>query len=68
MKNWRITTKLHFENLSLFFKKNERTHILAPSLCSFLFAFQFCSHPVHSLLSAKDEQKRNIQQQHGLLN
>ena len=30
-KNWRITIKLHFENLSIFLKKSERTHILGPS-------------------------------------
>ena len=29
-KNWRITTKLHFENLSNFFKKSERIHMLGP--------------------------------------
>ena len=29
-KNWRITIKLHFENLSIFFKKSERTHTLGP--------------------------------------
>ena len=29
-KNWRITIKLHFENLSIFFKKSERVHMLAP--------------------------------------
>ena len=35
-KNWR-TIKLHFENLSIFFKKNERTHILGPLLPLFIF-------------------------------
>ena len=40
-KNWRITTKLHFENISIFFLKSERTHMLGPpSPCSFLFTFQ----------------------------
>ena len=36
-KNWRTTIKLHFENLSIFFKKNERTHILGPLLPLFIF-------------------------------
>ena len=41
-KNWRIAIKLHFENLSIFFKKSERTHILGlPPSCSFFFFF-FC--------------------------
>ena len=42
-KNWRITMKLHFENLSIFFLKSERTQMLgpSPSPCSFLFAFQW---------------------------
>ena len=45
-KNWIITIKLHFENLSISFK-SERTHMLGPppplSPCpsSFLFAFQW---------------------------
>ena len=30
-KNWRITIKLHFENLSIFFQKIERTHIVGPA-------------------------------------
>ena len=29
-KNWRITIKFHFKNLSIFFKKSERTHMLGP--------------------------------------
>ena len=29
-KNWRITIKLHFKNLSISFKKSERTHMLGP--------------------------------------
>ena len=29
-KNWRTTVKLHFENLSIFFEKSERTHMLGP--------------------------------------
>ena len=41
-KNWKITIKLHFENLSIFIKKSERTHMLGPpSPCLFLFAFQW---------------------------
>ena len=41
-KNWKITIKLHFGNLSIFLKKSERTQILGPpSPCSFLFAFQW---------------------------
>ena len=40
-KNWRITVKLHFENLSIFLKKaNVYTHAKTPSPCSFLFTFQ----------------------------
>ena len=40
-KNCRITIKLHFENLSIFFKKSKRTQMLGPpSPCSFLVAFQ----------------------------
>ena len=42
-KNWRITIKLHFENLSIFLKY-ERTHMLGrlpSSPCSFLFTFQW---------------------------
>ena len=35
-KNWRITIKLHFENLSILFSKSERTHMLRP-LPLFLF-------------------------------
>ena len=36
-KNWRITIKLYFENLSIF----KRTHMLGPpSTCALLFAFQ----------------------------
>ena len=27
-KIWRITIKIHFENLSIFFLKSERTHML----------------------------------------
>ena len=30
-KNWRITIKLHFENLGISFLKSERTHMLGPS-------------------------------------
>ena len=41
-KNWRITIKLHFENLNIFLKKRTSTHMLgSPSPCSFLFAFQW---------------------------
>ena len=29
-KNWRITIKLHFENLSIFFKKRTYTHAWTP--------------------------------------
>ena len=29
-KNWRITIKLHFGNLSIFFLKSQRTHMLGP--------------------------------------
>ena len=36
-KNWRTTIKLHFENLSIFLKKTERTHILGPLLPLFIF-------------------------------
>ena len=47
-KDWRITIKLHFENLSIFFKKRTYTHartapplLRAPSPCSLLFGFQW---------------------------
>ena len=45
-KNWR-TIKLHFENLSIFFKKRTYTHArtLPPSPCSFLFTFQWIPPP-----------------------
>ena len=36
-KNWRITIKLHFENLINFFKKNLLTHMLGPPLSLFVF-------------------------------
>ena len=36
-KNWRINIKLHFQNLSIFFKKKERTQMLGPSLPLFVF-------------------------------
>ena len=36
-KNWRITIKLHFENLSTFFQKSERTHMLGSLLSLFVF-------------------------------
>ena len=40
-KNWSITIKLNFENLTIFLKKSERTHMLwPPSPCLLLFAFQ----------------------------
>ena len=40
-KNWRITIKLNFENLSNFFKKSEHTHMPGPlSPCLFYFTFQ----------------------------
>ena len=29
-ENWRITMKLHFENLSIIFLKSERTQMLGP--------------------------------------
>ena len=46
-KNWRITIKLHFENLSIFFKKRTYIHArtLPPSPCSFLFTFQWIPPP-----------------------
>ena len=37
-KKQRITIKLHFENLSIFFKKNEHTHMLGPPP-----SIRFCS-------------------------
>ena len=42
-KNWKITIKLNFENISICFKKSERTHMVGPPPppCSFLFAFQW---------------------------
>ena len=41
-KNWKITIKLHFENLSIFFLKSKRAHMLGPpSPCLFLFAFHW---------------------------
>ena len=39
-KNWRVTIKLHFENLSIFFLKANVYMPGPPSPCSFLFAFQ----------------------------
>ena len=36
-KNWRITIKLDFENLSIFFEKSERTHTLGPPFALFVF-------------------------------
>ena len=36
-KNWRITIKLHFENLIIFFYKSERTHMLGPAPPLFVF-------------------------------
>ena len=38
-KNWRITIKFHFENLSIFFKKSKRTHVLGPPSSLPLFFF-----------------------------
>ena len=39
-KNWRITIKLHFKNLSIFLKKIERIHVLgAPSPVRFCSLF-----------------------------
>ena len=39
-KNWRITMKIHFENLSIFFLKNERTQMLGPPIPTpLLFVF-----------------------------
>ena len=46
-KNWRITIKLHFENLSIFFLK--RTYIYASvpvSPCLFLFVIQWPPPPL----------------------
>ena len=43
-KNWRITVKLYFENLSIFFRK-ANLHTCSPSPCSFLFAFQWSPSP-----------------------
>ena len=46
-KNWRITMKLHFGNLSIFFLKRTYTHARTPlSLCSFLFGFQWPPPPL----------------------
>ena len=36
-KNWRMTIKLHFENLSIFFKKSECTRMLGAPLPLFVF-------------------------------
>ena len=45
-KNWRITIKLHFENLSIFFLKSERTYMLGTPLPLFAFArFSMTSPP-----------------------
>ena len=64
-KNWRITIKLHFENLSKFFFKKRTTHMLGPpSPSSFLFALQwppssppqrmyFLNDPLHDLKLSK---------------
>ena len=38
-KNWRITIKLHFENLSIFFKKRTYTHARTPSPVRFYSLF-----------------------------
>ena len=41
-KNWRITIKLHSENLRIFSLKSERTHMLGlPFSCLFLLTFQW---------------------------
>ena len=50
-KNWR-TIKLHFENLSIFFKKNERTHILGPLLPLFIFVCFSMTPPLPSSTNA----------------
>ena len=39
-KNWRITVKLHFEDLSIFLKKKANMYARTPNPCLFLFAFQ----------------------------
>ena len=45
-KNWRITIKLHFENLSIFLKKANLHICWEPSSpCLFLFAFQWSPLP-----------------------
>ena len=47
-KNWRISIKLHFENLSIFFKKSECTHMLGPLPMFIFVCFSMTSPPFPS--------------------
>ena len=62
-KNWRITVKLHFENLSIFFSKNEHTQMLGipPPFRLFIFVrFSMTPSPLQRTYFLMDDNKINF--------